>query len=351
MDPALNLDHLRAMTDDTGLLQHAIYRVPRREEGYCVDDNARALLLTTLLEEDGHPGLASLTQRYLAFVNHALNLGNGRFRNFLSYERVWLEEAGSEDSHARTLWALGAVAGRSPDPDHRRLAEHLFKAALPAATALAYPRAWAYTLLGLDEALRAHPGHLVLDTSLVLLSERLLKRYRRHRSPGWHWFEDEVTYGNARLPQALLCAGRRTGESELVAAGLEALAWLCDLQSGPGGQFAPVGSEGFYPRGGARARFDQQPLEACATVSACLEAWAGTGEEAWLGQARRAFSWFLGDNLLGLPLVDADGGCRDGLQASGLNENRGAEATLSFLLAQVELGRALSDRPGGRTPG
>ena len=351
MDPVLNLDHLRAMTDDTGLLQHAIFRIPRLEEGYCVDDNARALLLTTLLEEEGHPGLAALTQRYLAFVNHAFNPANGRFRNFLSYDRVWLEEAGSEDSHGRTLWALGAVAGRSPDPDHRRLAAQLLGAGLPAASAFGHPRAWAFTLLGLDEGLRQLAGDARLETCLVLLSERLLGSYQRHRGDPWRWFEDEVTYCNARLPQALLRAGSRTGEPGLVAAGLETLAWLCDVQTGPGGQFAPVGSDGFFPRGGAKARFDQQPVEACATVSACLDAWTATGDEAWLSRAQVAFSWFLGNNPLGLPLWDAQGGCRDGLQACGLNENRGAEATLSFLLAQVELGRVLSGRPAERTPG
>ena len=352
MDPALNLDHLRSLTDDTGLLQHAVFRIPRREEGYCVDDNARALLLATLLEEDGHPEAPALTPRFLAFVSHAFNPANGRFRNFLSYDRVWLEEAGSEDSHGRTLWALGALAGRGRDPDHRRLGAKCFEAALPAASALTFPRAWAFTLLGLDEALRSLAGDLRLETCLVLLSERLLERYRRHRGERWHWFEDEVTYCNARLPQALLRAGARCGEADLVEAGLEALAWLGEVQTGPGGQFAPVGSEGFFPRGGVPARFDQQPVEACATVSACVDAWKLTGEARWLAQARQAFDWFLGANQLGLALVDDHGGCRDGLQPSGLNENRGAEATLSFLLAQVELDRALrGGRREGRTPG
>ena len=346
--PALNLAHLRALTDDTGLLQHAIFSIPRREEGYCVDDNARALILATLLAEDGSGTAADLAPRYLAFVQHAFNPRHGRFRNFRSYGRAWLEEAGSEDSHGRTLWALGTVAGRSPDPEHRMLAAQLFQAALPAVTGFAYPRSWAYTLLGLDEVLRSRGACGDLEACANLLAERLLDLYRRHRDDAWRWFEDEVTYCNARLPHALLRQGHRTGRAELVAIGLEALAWLCGVQTGPDGHFAPVGSDGFYPRGGARAAFDQQPVEACATLSACLEAWAINGEASWLAQALSAFAWYQGANPLGLPLADPGGGCRDGLERHGRNENQGAEATLSYLLSLVELGRA--ERDGYRAP-
>ena len=351
--PAINLSHLRALTDDTGLLQHAIYRIPRREEGYCVDDNARALLLTTLLEADGNPEAAALTSRYLAFVQHAFNARHGRFRNFMAYDRDWLEEAGSEDSHGRTLWALGTVAGRSPDPDHRQLAAALFQDALPAVNAFAHPRSWAYSLLGLGPYLQGRGPDDPLASWGGLLADRLLQRYRAHREEAWCWFEDEVTYCNARLPQALLLEGRRAGRGELIAAGLEALAWLCQVQTGPKGEFAPVGSNGFYPRGGRKAVFDQQPVEACATISACLDAWALTRDEAWRVRAQAAYAWYLGGNQLGLPMIDAGGGCRDGLEAEGRNENQGAEATLSFLLSRFELGQAalhrtpalVSDRP------
>jgi len=338
---APDLAHLRALTDDTGLLQHAIYRIPRREEGYCVDDNARALLLVTLLAEDGWPEAAALAPRFLAFVQHAFNPRHGRFRNFMGYGREWLEEAGSEDSHGRTLWALGTVAGRSREEGHRALATHLFRAALPAVSAFAFPRSWAYALLGLDEAIRAGDPGEGLDACGTLLADRLLAQYRAHRDDGWRWFEDEVTYCNARLPQALLRQGGRTGREELVAAGLEALGWLCEVQTDADGRFAPVGSEGFFPRGGVKAAYDQQPVEACATLSACLEAWSLSRAQPWLARAQAAFAWFLGGNPLGLPMADPGGGCRDGLGPDRRNENQGAEATLSFLLAQVELGRAV----------
>ena len=332
--PALNLSHLRTMTDDTGLLQHAIFRTQRREDGYCIDDNARALLLMTLLEAEGlgEPGLAG---RYLAFVNHAYHARNGRFRNFMSYGRVWLEEAGSEDSHGRTLWALGTVANRASDPDQRQLAAQLFQAALPVAGTFAFPRSWAFTLLGLNEYLGRFREDGQAQGCATTLAERLLKAYRWHRGDNWRWFEDRVTYDNARLPQALLLSAARLGQPLTEA--LEALTWLCEVQTGRDGSFAPVGSQGFYPRGGTRAGFDQQPLEACATVSACLDAWKATGDEIWQTWARWAFAWYLGGNQLGLTLVDDQGGCRDGLEPTGMNENRGAESTLSFLLSQAEL--------------
>ena len=341
--PQLNLDHLLALTDDTGILQHALYQVPRREEGYCVDDNARALLLVTLLEGSGsvaEPLLRSLRSRYLAFVCHAFNGPCGRFRNFMSYGREWLEAAGSEDSHGRTLWALGAVAGLSTDPAARPLAAQLFQAALPAVGAFHFPRAWAYTLLGLQPYLAAFGGDTGALALEAQLADQLLDRYHRNSQEGWRWFEDQVTYCNARLPQALLLAGARRSLAAMTAAGLEALTWLTTVQTGPDGTFAPIGSNGFFPRGGPRASFDQQPVEACAMVSACLDAWRVTGESPWLARARWAFAWYLGGNQLGLALRDPLGGCRDGLEADGRNENQGAESTLSFLLSLVELERA-----------
>ena len=340
--PPLELKHLAALTDDTGLLQHAIFRIPRREEGYCVDDNARALLLMTLLEPQG-VAEAALGSRYLAFVQHAFNPQAGRFRNFMAYDRRWLETAGSEDSHGRTLWALGTVAQRSGDPGSRALAVQLFRAALPAVEAFPFPRAWAFTLLGLQAYLTAFKSEAESDaeaearTMAACLANRLLETYRGACRPGWHWFEDRVTYSNARLPQALLLAGTRTADTAMADAGLEALEWLTGVQTVPDGTFAPVGSDGFFPRGGPRAAFDQQPVDTCAMVSACMDAWRVTGEPLWAERARWAFDWFLGGNQHRLALCDPLGGCRDGLEAHGMNENQGAESTLSFLLSQVEI--------------
>ena len=337
--PPINLDFLRIMTDSTGILQHARFSVPRYEEGYCLDDNARALLLMSRLERAGPPpDLAGLASRYLAFVSHAFNAPLGRFRNFMDFSRRWLEHLGSEDSHGRALWALGATVAGTRDPGRRALAEELFRAALPAARAFTWPRPWAYALLGAHAYLAAVPGDAAAAALEQDLAGRLHALYRARAGPSWRWFEDRLTYANARLPQALILAGGRSRRPDWAAAGLEALDWLARVQTDPYGRFLPVGCAGFYVRGGVRADYDQQPVEACATVSGCLDALAATGDPVWAGRARDAFQWFLGRNTLGLPLYDPrTGGCRDGLRPDGANQNLGAESTLSFLLALQDL--------------
>jgi glycosyltransferase involved in cell wall biosynthesis len=345
--PEPSLVHLRAMTDDTGLLQHASFDVPCYAHGYCTDDNARALRLVALLEEawSGDAAtLRSLGTRYLAFVNHAFDAESGRFRNFMSYERAWLESEGSEDCHGRALWALGTVVGHAQSPSRRSLVDGLFHAALPAARAFRSPRAWAFTLLGIDEYLGAFQGDSEVEAMRSELAWRLVALLPRSPASPWPWFEDSVTYENARLCQALLASSVRMGSEELRAAGLRSLEWLAAIQRSADGYFAPIGSNGFYRNGGVRAEFDQQPIEACAMVSACLEASRVTGQRAWKDEARRAFVWFLGQNQKQLALCEpTTGGCRDGLHADRVNENQGAESTLSYLMALVEL-RAV-DRP------
>ena len=339
--PENTLKHVQAMTDDTGILQHAIFSVPRYDDGYCLDDNARALLLMALLEEAGSNDPAvvrGLGLRYLAFVNHAFDRASGRFRNFLSYSRQWLEPCGSEDSQGRALWALGAIIGRAGDPGRQSLAGNLFHAAMPAVSAFTSPRAWAYALLGIDEYLRAFQGDSTAEARRRELADRLLGLLDRTSRPDWPWFEDSVTYCNGRLPQALIVSGDRMHRPDMVDAGMRSLDWLLSVQSSPDRQFAAIGSKGFYERGASPARFDQQPVEASATVSACLDAYRVTGDRRWLIQARWAFDWFLGENHLQHWLFDpATGGCRDGLHAHGPNHNQGAEATLSFQLALHEL--------------
>jgi hypothetical protein len=213
--PQLNLDHLEVMTDDTAMLQHASFNVPRYEEGYCLDDNARALLLMTLVEESGSndPRLVrSLTSRYLAFVSHAFNREAGRFRNFMSHPRLWLEERGSEDSHGRALWALGTVVGCSSDPGRQSLSGALFHSALPAVAELSSPRAWAYALLGIEQYLRAFEGDRHVQTAGREIAERLFQLFRRTNEPYWPWCENRVTYCNARLPQAMIATAAWTGD-------------------------------------------------------------------------------------------------------------------------------------------
>jgi glycosyltransferase involved in cell wall biosynthesis len=346
--PEVNLDHLRQMTDQTGILQHAAFNVPSYLDGYCLDDNARALLLTTLAEDSGNnqPKLIrSLASRYLAFVHYAFEPKSGRFRNFMSYSRAWTERAGSEDCHGRAMWALGSVVGRSSDPGGQNLAGWLFHAATPAALAFTSPRAWAYALLGIAEYLRAFWGDSQIQAAQQTLATRLLDLYRRSSAHDWPWFEDRVTYCNARLPQALLVSSEWLDDEEMRAVGLKSLDWLVALQTTEDDYFAPIGSNGFYPRGQVKARFDQQPVEAAAMVSACLDARRIAGDARWLTHARRAFDWFLGQNEQQRALYDpATGACHDGLHPDRINRNQGAESTLSFLLALFEL-RA-SDRLG-----
>lgn len=339
--PELNLQHVRTLTDGTGMLQHALFSVPRYEDGYCIDDNARALLFTTLAEEAGTDAprtTRALSARYLAFMSYAFVPDSGRFRNFMSYSREWLEACGSEDSHGRALWALGAVVGRALDAGRTELARELFNAALPAVHELTSPRAWAFALLGIDEYLRVYRDERIMEAQRTL-SERLLGQFQPPQPSGeWQWCEDILTYENARLPQALIVTGHVLRRPEMVTAGLDALAWLTNLQHSPDDYFAPIGSNGFYQRSGEKAHFDQQPVEACATVSACLDAWRVTGDSKWLSEMRLAFNWFLGDNQLQTSLYDpTTGGCRDGLHADRPNENQGAESTLSFLLSLADM--------------
>jgi glycosyltransferase involved in cell wall biosynthesis len=338
--PPLKLDHLRHMADETGMLQHAIFTVPNYHEGYCTDDNARALMVSTLLEELGHEEALELASRYLAFVWYAFNAETGRFRNFMDYQRHWLEERGSDDSYGRALWALGTVLGRSNTPALHSMAGWLFEQALPAILDTTSPRAWAFSLIGIHEYLERFAGDRMAGRVREELAGRLLKLYQSHRSDQWRWYEEVLTYCNAALPHALLMCGQSMPNKAMTEAGLESLSWLADLQRAEeaGGHFVPIGSNGFYQQGGKRARFDQQPVEAQAMVSACLEAARITGDKRWRKEARRAFEWFLGRNDLNLPIYDPmTGGCRDGLHPDRANENQGAESTLAFLQALLEL--------------
>jgi glycosyltransferase involved in cell wall biosynthesis len=337
--PALNLDHLHRLSDNTGMLQHAVFNVPSYADGYCTDDNARALIATVLLEElGGSEEIKGFASIYMAFLWYAFNLQTGRFRNFLSFERQWLEERGSDDSHGRALWALGTVLGRSEKRGLCGTASRLFELALPEIVKTTSPRAWAFALLGIHEYLRRYAGDRNAQNVREVLAQRLLDSYRANSAPDWHWFENSLSYCNAVLPHALLLSGRFLSRGDMSEVAFTALGWLADLQRAKEGHFVPIGSNGFYTRGGERARFDQQPVEAHAMISACREAYRSTNDERWRREAQHAFDWFLGRNDLHLPIYDpATGGCRDGLHADRVNQNQGAEATLSFLLSLLEL--------------
>ncbi len=340
--PPLRLDHIARLSDGTGMFQHALYTVPDFQHGYCTDDNARAFLLCMQLDELGGrtpaDSLNELSTTYLAFLTAAMNRRNGRFRNFMSFERKWLEEAGSEDSHGRAMWALGTGAARSHSPGQRKLCAWLFETGLAGVSSFTSPRAWAFTLLGLHEYLQEYPDSSSARAAREVLTCDLVLLWNHCATEDWPWFESSVTYENARLSQALLLSGRAMPGPDALQAGLKSLRWLTSIQKTQAGSFRPVGSDGFYVRGGSRAQYDQQPLEAQAMVSACLEAHRSTGEAAWLREARRAFEWFLGRNDLGQPLYDAaSGGCSDGLHHDRVNANQGAESTLAFHLALAEM--------------
>jgi glycosyltransferase involved in cell wall biosynthesis len=338
--PELKLSHLSRMTDSTGIFQHAIFSVPNFSEGYCTDDNARAFILAVLLSELGEDPerVRTLATTYAAFLHHAFDLKTKRFHNHLSFDRHWLDEQGSEDCQARALWALGVGVGRSPYGSFQIMAGQLFALALPGLTEFTSPRAWAFELIGIHEYLRRLSGDSLVTQTRETLTSRLMELFERTAQPDWRWFEENLTYDNAKLAHALILSGRATGQQAVFERGLEALRWLMELQISEQGHFRSIGTNGFYRRGGTRANFDQQPIEAQATVSACLEAYRATSESWWYEQAERAFDWFIGWNDLGLELYSAKtGGCRDGLHMDRVNRNQGAESTLAFLLSLAEM--------------
>ncbi|MBN1808434.1 MAG: glycosyltransferase family 4 protein [Planctomycetes bacterium] len=337
--PPLKLDHLKWLTDDTGMIQHAVFTTPNYHEGYCTDDNSRAVMVAvTAAEETGEDEvLYPLANRYIAFLQYAFNREIRRFRNFLSFDRNWLEEVGSEDAHGRALWGLGSTVAHCEMDGLRGLSANLFELALPAVEGFTSPRAWAFTLVGIHEFLRRFGGATEVRRVREILAEKLFSLWRDNSSQDWPWFEENLAYANATLPHAMILSGQWMRRPDMFDCGIRSLSWLCGVQTLQG-YFAPVGSNGFYTRGGDIARFDQQPVEAASTIRACFEAYRSTGDERWTVEARRAFEWFLGANVLNQPLYDpATGGCRDGLHPDRVNQNEGAEATLSWLVSLLEM--------------
>jgi len=338
--PELNLDHLYHMTDSTGIFQHASFTAPNPSEGYCTDDNARALILTVLLGqlEEAPMRVRALATTYAAFLDSAFDPKTTRFHNFLGIDRRWLDDQGSEDCHGRAIWALGTAVGRYPHWSSQTMAKQLFAQALPAVTEFTSPRAWAFSLIGIHEYLRRMKGDRLAIDVRENLTGRLMTIFDQVAQPGWTWFEEGLTYDNAKLAHALIVSGRATGQKNVSERGIQALRWLVGVQTSRHGRLRPIGSNGFYKHNGARADFDQQPIEAQTTVSACLEAYRATADPWWYDQAQRAFDWFLGWNDLGLELYARHtGGCRDGLHVDRSNENQGAESMLAFLLSLAEM--------------
>ena len=337
------------MSDATGMLQHSIYSVPDRRHGYCIDDNARALMLMSALPAIDAARRDKWTTIYASFVQYAWNPDQRRYRNFMRFDRNWCEEVGSEDSNGRTLWALATTARDARDKKHRDWATVLYDETASLALDLQSLRAQAFAMLGAAAMLEARPGH---DLSLAILRkfpDTHLALLAETRRPEWQWFEIVLAYDNARLPQALIAAGRALGRQDLIECGCATLQWICDKQTSPEGRFRAVGTESFHRPYAEPLKFDQQPLEAQATVEACVEAFTATGDARWVAEAERAYGWFLGANDLDLPLASADdGGCFDGLMPGGLNRNQGAESILALQLASCAisgLGKTMAGVP------
>jgi glycosyltransferase involved in cell wall biosynthesis len=344
--PEIKLDHLKAFTDDTGILQHANYTIPDRTHGYCTDDNARALLVAAMGEKylpaNGW-AFDSLSGHYLGFLLYAFNAKNGRFRNFMTYSRQWTEEIGSEDAHGRALWSLGKAVAFLKNPGHLAMSTNLFNKALRAVENFHSPRAIAFSLVGMHAYLEKFSGDSDVRRIREVLSGRLFDQFKTNATDGWPWLENALNYANGTLPHALLLTGSGMFQKDMVDMGLLSLKWLITIQT-EDGHFVPIGSNGWYEKGGPRARFDQQSIEANAMVEACVEAFNVTRDKSWFDHAVMCFNWFLGHNDLNLPLYDPKtGGCRDGLMADGINQNEGAESSLAWLLSLMTLQKLYAD--------
>ena len=344
--PEVKLDHLKDMTDDTGILQHAKYAIPDRSHGYCTDDNARALLVAAmgqkLLSPNGFE-FDRLGSRYLAFLLYAFNPKNGRFRNFMTYSRQWMEKTGSEDAHGRALWCLGKSVSFLDDPGQLAMSTTLFSQAIGAAENFHSPRAVAYCLVGMDAYLCKFAGDSEVRRIRETLAGRLFDQFYDHETDDWPWPEDALNYANGKLPHALILSGHRMQRKDMTDMGLKSLKWLVSIQT-EDNHFVPIGSNGWHEKGGPRARFDQQPVEAKDMVEACVEAFYITRDQSWFENAVMCFNWFLGHNDLNMSLYDPKtGGCRDGLMADGINQNQGAESSLAWLLSLMTLQKLYAD--------
>lgn len=344
---APNLGAIERMTDGCGMLQHGMFNVPDRDHGYCVDDNCRALILMHRVGGADRERADELAVIYASFVQHAWNGKIGRFRNFMGYDRGWLEAEGSEDSFARSLWSIGVTAHEARRPELRRWAMHLFEQVAPHARFLNSLRSWAFAILAAEAVIAAHPGHKLARSLLETFARQLHQSLVEMRRPDWVWFESVLAYDNARLPEALLRAGRILGNAEMIEDGLAAFVWLDGLQTNEDGQFRAIGSDSFGREYAPPLPFDQQPLEAWATIDAALFALELTGDPRWREAAHRAYEWYLGRNDLGMPIATpSDGGCFDGLMSDRVNLNQGAESILSFQFAccamAMSSGRAVS---------
>jgi glycosyltransferase involved in cell wall biosynthesis len=356
--PEMKLDHLKCLTDDAGILQHAIHTVPDRDHGYCTDDNARALMVAAMgreyLDTDSIC-FDSFSSQYLSFLLSSFSVEKGRFRNFMTYERQWTEEVGSEDAHGRALWGLGKAVAFLDNPGQMAMSMTLFKKAMKAVEHFESPRAIAFALVGIHAYLQKFSGDSGVRRVREIIADRLFDQFKNNATESWPWLENALNYANGKLSHALLLSGQWMQRSDMVDMGLRSLKWLLTIQT-QDNHFVPIGSNGWYEKGGTKARFDQQPIEANAMIEACVEAFNITRDKTWIDNAVMCFNWFLGQNDLNMPLYDPKtGGCRDGLMADGINQNEGAESTLAWLLSLMTLQKLYADeilrQPSSRSTG
>ena len=344
--PEMKLDHLKTLTDDTGILQHATYTIPDRFHGYCTDDNARALMVVAIARKylfTDSSYFDSLSGLYLSFLQYAFNNENNRFRNFMSYSREWIEEVGSEDAHGRALWGLGKAVSSLDNPGQMAMSTTLFDKAVKAVEHFKSPRAIAFTIVGIHAYLQKFSGDSEVRRIREIISNRLFDQFKSYATEKWQWLESSLSYANAKLPHALLLSGQWMQRNDMTDMGLKSLEWLLSIQTEKD-HFVPIGNAGWYKKGGTKARFDQQPIEANAMIEACVEAFNITRDKMWIENAVMCFNWFLGLNDLNMPLYDPKtGGCRDGLMADGINQNEGAESSLAWLLSLMTLHKLYAD--------
>jgi uncharacterized protein YyaL (SSP411 family) len=334
--PPLKIDYLKAFTDDTGVFQHAKFCIPKRSEGYTTDDNARALIAAVkyhrlLMDEDTN----DLVKVYLAFLNH-MQKPDGNFHNYLGYDRNFLDIDGSPDAAGRTLWACGCTLNSQIPQDMRLVAKDIFDRGLPWVFKTVSLRFNSATIAGLYEYDQAYPDKNLKETAKKL-GRTLLQHYHDQNKSDWHWFEPYLTYDNARLTQAMFLAYLMVKENEFLEVAEEAMDFLLKTQS-TDGVFVPIGNNGWYKRGGNRAIYAQQPLEAAAMVDAAVDGYHATQKKKYLEAAHQAFRWFLGENSRKIVMYNADtGGCYDGLEATCVNRNQGGESSISYLLARLKM--------------
>jgi glycosyltransferase involved in cell wall biosynthesis len=334
--PEINLTHLRNLTDSTGIFQHATYSIPNPNEGYCTDDNCRALLVAVMNQYMmGDDSVNKLINRYLTFIHYSFNPESGLFRNFMSYERAWLEDAGSEDCNGRVIFVLGYIIKNTPSYSTLSMIKHLFDQSIKNMDSFKSPRSLAYITVGSIFYLNKFAGARDIKKICKNSADKILEYYTYTSSKEWQWFEDSVTYDNARLPQALLMAGQFLNNKTYITAGLESLNWLYEILYDKEKKcLSLIGNDGWYFKGKPKAKFDQQPMEIPALIDACYQAYLITRDDEWINRLGVAFSWFLGNNDRQEPLCDfTTGGCYDGLTSSMVNQNQGAESTISWLLS------------------